>query len=344
MNYDYDPCDGETYDENWEFSSTVNELIQKEVTARSNSFKEHYENLKSENSKLQQNLYEKNMEVQYLSAQLHDMVTKNKLFETILSRLNKDTIQDYIALTYEPDFNEDGQFETPLWFKLIVNYYSHRDEIIDLLKVFDINIPKWVLTFRLPFEWTKGELDHFFNTIYNHYVCNGQIYSHNLNFWMGEKIDDPIANMNKNYSEIPWQFVLRHPLLNTPEYCKKMADAINKGGNGVYFAVITDYQNLSDENLDILINGIDFSKIKKLNDNNAFSRLMLNNIGRIKDVSNLDLIYPLLINVWRAETYISKMPKRYYIKFLKSNGTNDLIINSTILTKPEKLELLSDII
>jgi hypothetical protein len=341
-------------DEHWEFNSAINELIQKEVESRTSDIRSDYENVKInneelvlENNSLKQQIYEHNNKINGLS-------NRDNISDKILSKLSKDNIRGFVEFAYEADFKESGSMDgAPLWFELIINHYSNRQELFDVFKICRIEVPSWATTFRLPFDWTKDELDHFFDTMYNHYVCNGQIYSGNINFWYREIAyrdihADPIKNMDHNYSEIPWQFVLRHPLLNTKEYCEKMANAINKGGNGRYFAAINEFQKLSDENLATLVNCIDIGKqIRDFTDSNSpLKQLIMQNLQLIHNRQKLDLLYPLIIKIWDAEKYLSKMPKDYCVDYMKSVGVSNKnkILESTLLTKEEKLELLAEVV
>lgn len=343
-NYDYEP---EVLDENWEFNSALNELIEKEIEKRTEEFRDNYNNTIQTNTRLKSDLIQRDKDIREIKNQLNNLSLENKVSKDVLARLNKDNMSGLISFTYDTDFKEGYDNEIPKWFTLLVNYYCHKDEVINIFRLCGINLPSWVSSFRLPFDWTKDELDYFFKTIGNHYVCNGCIYSDNLRFWYGNDLGDPKAVMSKrNYSEIPWQFVLRHPLLNTSEYCEKMAMEINKGSNGYYFSRVVDYQTLNDENLNILINALDVSKIKGLNSNDYISSLVLKNLSLITDEAKLNVLFPMVSKVWQAEKYIEKMPKKYYIKYLKNEGKDAIstILESKTLTKSEKEELMSKIV
>jgi len=227
---------------------------------------------------------------------------------------------------------------------LIINYYSIKDKIIALLKSCNIDVPDKAYNFRLPLDWTEEELDIFFDTMANHYVCNGCIYSENIGFWYRERLwDKPIENCRHNYSEIPWQFVLRNPLLNSDKYVVKIAEAINKGGNGTYFAKIFDYQKLNDEYIKYLVNNINYPKEGK----GEVYKFLIGNIQFIEGDINANTIYQLLKDGWNTIGKIELLPKKYLLKYLndfKGDKLYDVVKKCTTLTKEDKAELLKNIV
>jgi hypothetical protein len=337
----YDEYDSPQCDENWEFNQIINSLIDKEVNIRTEQVQTNLNTYIAKCNKSELEIIGKNKTIKELSNNIETLKNTNIIFNEIVGNLNKDNIEEFINVIYKQDFNESGNI--PIWFRLIVNYYSHKDKIISFLRYCKIDVPKKVETFRLPFDWNKEELNVFFNNMRNHYCCNGCIYENNLEFWYREGYwDKPIDNCKHSYSEIPWQFILRNPLLNTKEYCDKMADAINEGNHGVYFYKILDYQNLDEDNLKLLINNIDLTKIKK-SSNDMFQNLILKNI-KILNEEKYEIIYPLVFKVWRELDYIIQMPKKYLVRYLHEKGIDakEIIFKLKVLTKEEKMEIQNE--
>lgn len=125
---------------------------------------------------------------------------------------DSNTLLNFLSWFWEVDYTENS-YNVPLWLIALTNYYSHKDEVIEFLKILNIKLPKNIENFRLPIDWTEAEIDIFFITVYNHSNCNGCTYERNLNFWGTSSLDSVEEQCNRHYSEIPWQFVLRNPIL-----------------------------------------------------------------------------------------------------------------------------------
>jgi hypothetical protein len=262
--------------------------------------------------------------------------------------MTKENIVNIIDILFTKDYNEKSYDKVPVWFELIVNYYSNRASILSILRSVGYEVPNWADSVMLPSDWSKEYLDLFFDNISKHYVCNGCIYSDNIGFWYGEHrsslIDIPKMITHSSYSEIPWQFVLRNPLLNSKEYVLKMAQAINKGSHGEYFSKVTEFQKLNQDNLEEFINNINI-KYSKLSD---IPSVIINNISLISDHNKLDKIYNLFVRnsyetSYNADKYLKQFPKDYSIRFIKGKheGSEKYLKSSKNLTKEEKVELLS---
>lgn len=328
-------------DENFEFNSVMNKLLETEINKRISDIKNERDSLLQLNKNNREKINTLEKELSEQTKSLNITLAKDDFIKDALKNLNKDTVDDFIRIIYDTDFNEQVYSnDCPIWFKLIINYYSIKDKIISLLKSCDINIPDKAYNFRLPLDWTEEELDVFFDTMRNHYVCNSQIYSENIGYWYRESLwDNPIKNCNHNYSEIPWQFILRNKLLNSGKYIKKIVDAINSGGNGRYFSKILDYQKLNKNNIKYLVNNIKYPE--KYNDD--LFKLLSDNIEFIEGDKNIKSIYELLKKSWNPISKIEKLPKKYLIEYLSEldfNKLQDEIKKCTILNKEEKLDLL----
>lgn len=146
--------------------------------------------------------------------------------------------------------------EPPAWFNLYCRYYSNKETILKLFDFMGIKYPKWLKTLIMPYEYKEDLIDLFFETLSNHYVCNGCIYDGNYGFWYNEWTMhnfDPQKALRKQYSELPWQLILKNPLLSTEKYFNKIISTIeSKNSHAYYFFAIYQYQDLSEAQLEKL--------------------------------------------------------------------------------------------
>jgi hypothetical protein len=119
-----------------------------------------------------------------------------------------------------------------------------------------ISYPNWLKTFIMPYEYGEELLDVFFDYLSCHYVCNGCIYSGNYGFWYNEWSNhrfDPKEALQHSYSELPWQLILKNPLLSTEKYFNKIVKSIETNNtHACYFYKIDEYQELSQGQLEKL--------------------------------------------------------------------------------------------
>ena len=299
MNY-YEP--DEQYFEPSEADLAFEEYKERMYDLVKSDIKTHYDSIEKENTYLKetnQKLKKEFDELKKKSENQFNIDTKADFIKDIFSKITKENVIKLISLIYKPDFNEsylnendeDRFSHEPAWFTMIVNYYSNKNKIIAILRACDIKVPKYAETFRLPCDWTKEELNVFFDTIYNHYNCNGCTYTDNLRFWYENAAGvefDPIKSCQRGgYSELPWQFVLRNKILNSPEYCIKMANQINEGGNGQYFIKVVDYQTLDEQNLKTFVNALDVPK----NTNNSVFNFIIDHLDLVDDTKKIGQLF-----------------------------------------------------
>ena len=355
MSY-YEP--DEQYFEPSEADLAFAEYKEKMVDLVKSDIKDHYDSVEKENTYFKETNSKLKNELSELKKKAENQFvidTKADFMKDIFGKITKENVIKLIRLIYKPDYNEsyinedeDNKFShEPAWFTLIVNYYSNKSKIIEILRACGIKVPKYAETFRLPFDWTKEELDVFFGTISNHYNCNGCTYADNLRFWYEHAAGvefDPIKSCQRgSYSELPWQFVLRNKLLNTSDYCIKMAQQINKGGNGQYFIKVVDYQTLDEQNLKIFVNALDIPK----NNNSSVLNFIVDHLDLIDDTKKVSQLFDNLnLESWGILSTVEHFPKEYIIAYIKGKHSNskDMITKTNKLTKEEKLELMADYI
>jgi hypothetical protein len=167
-----------------------------------------------------------------------------------------------------------------------------------------------------------------------------------LRFWGKNSLDDVKTQCNRNYSEIPWQYVLRNPLLKKKKYLKKIGQ--NAYGSNGYsghwdnFYKIDSYLDLSDEEIKTILNNIYYTKLKN---NDAISKFVLRNLKCIEDDEFLNKIYSLFHNSYDFEygKKILEMPYKYILKWVcdhKNSATNFIEKNKECFTEEQRKELL----
>ena len=247
-----------------------------------------------------------------------------------------------LELVFAKDYKENV-YDTPLWIGAMTQFYSNKDRVIDVLRLFDVKLPDNIENFRLPIDWNEEELDIFFDTVNNHVNCNGCTYEGNLKFWGRKSLDDVKTQCCKNgYSEIPWQYVLRNPLLKKEKYLEKIGQNAFTPWRWNSFYKIDRYLDLSDEEIKIILNNIDYTKLKNKGDIEEF---VLRHLKLIENDAFLEKIYSLFYNSYefRYQKKILDMPYKYILKWAydcKNDATRFIEENKEHFTEEQRKELL----
>lgn len=277
--------------------------------------------LKEENEELQKSIND--ITSQNNSNNLFDSIwgsIKNNLMKKVppeeqLAKNNK--VYDFLSLIYDKDYVEKVDANTPLWIGILTQWYSHKNEMIQIMHSLGIHTPHNVSNFRLPVDWTEEELDTFFDTIYNHKNCNGCTYEGNLRFWNDSSLQNVRTQCTKSYSEIPWQYVLRNPLLKNKKYLAAIGKGayISKCSNYFKFFKLENYQELSDEQIKVIIDNMEYQKMNNFDEINTF---LLKHIDLISNEHFLNNIYDRFSNNYSFEVYdcVLHVPYKYAYKWL----------------------------
>ena len=184
------------------------------------------------------------------------------------------------------------------------------------------NLYKWFLlqnkqsVFEI-FKDKEEELDTFFDTIYNHTNCNGCTYEDNLRFWNDSSLQDVKTQCSRSYSEIPWQYVLRNPLLKNEKYLAAIGKGayLSKYSNYFKFFKIETYQELTDEQIKVIIDNMEYQKMNK---SDEIDRFLLKHLDLISDENFLDKIYDRFKDNYSFEVYdcVLHVPYKYAYKWL----------------------------
>lgn len=279
------------------------------------------------------------------------------IFKARLDNIQEKTVRpefvyNLLKLFFEPDF-EENTYDCPIWLGAVVNFYSHRDIVVRLLKVLDIYVPNNIEQFRLPQDWTTDELDIVFDTMRKHIVCNSCTYADNLRFWQPYALNDvyDVCYNCMTYSEIPWQFLLRNPNLLNKKYLKKMGKMAYEepyvSGWRHLFA-IDKYQDMTEEQLKTIIGEIDGSGAN-ISKENSVSEFLLRHLDLIEDGILIDKIYKKYWDSYsfRYENRILKMPVEYLELWIREKAKLDskatlewIISNKNKFTEEQKNNLL----
>lgn len=321
---------------NEKFEELKNYLIESAQSDTSNEIKR----LSSENRELKK-------EIKSLSEQNDELKKENKAIDTndnvvriITNQISEGNVCRLISSLFTQTFHENT-YEVPLFWAYYVNYYNNRKDVISLLRFAGMKIPDVLDDIILPHEWNEELLDKFFDTMYAHHNCNGETYENNLRFWTYNMAAHPFDTKYFTcYDEIPWQFVLRNPLLNSQKYAVKIAKEMNEGDHGKYFSKICDYQELSSDVLQTIIDNLKVPKYPIIAD------FLINHIELVTDKKVLDNLYSTLANKYDGVKDILCMPEEYQEKYVKSLDKPEKMIdflNMTKFSKKKKMELLGNI-
>lgn len=334
--------DEEDFYEPSEFEEKINELkdclresVKEETQREIERLQRDNERLKNENSDLRN----KNKSIE---CENKGLLSANNVLKIVLGKIDEENVYKIIQAIFPKTFDEKS-YDCPEFWSTYVNYYDNRKDIITLLKYANVKIPSELENITLPHEWNEELLDKFFDTMYNHVNCNGCTYEGNLKYWGYRMAADPFPNKAyQSYDEIPWQFVLRNPLLNSEKYALKIADAMNEGYNGLKFEKICSYQTLDEEILKLIIDKI---VVKEKSDKAIFD-FLIDHIELVSDKERLEIIYPEIEAGWRCYDAVLKMPKEYQIRYAKSISRMENridFLNMTALSKEEKSKILGEI-
>lgn len=319
-----------------EFKDYLRESVKKDtldkierLTNENNTLREEVKSLKKTNKELE----DRNKV----------SVTSEVISQIITNQITEDNVYKIIKALFPITFDESDR-DCPSFWSTYVNYYDNRKDVVALLRFAGVEIANELEGIVLPHEWNEELLDKFFDTMYAHYNCNGTMYEENLRFWDYKMAAHPFDTKYFScYDEIPWQFVLRNPLLNSQKYALKIAKEMNNGGHGLYFSKICRYQELSQEVLQTIVDNLDITNTTNKQEMVDF---LVANIELVNDEKKLDKLYLAVGSKYSGEKYILQMPKKYQIKYAKSLNNIEKRFNflqKTNFSKEEKIDIMNDL-
>ena len=251
-----------------EFKSKTKDILTADINSEYNTIKTENERLIEQN----QQLLEDNFLLKQQLEEKNKIIEDSKLITNLLNNIKQlkddpNKIFQFLDCLYEKDFEEIRVQDTPLWIEVLTQYYSHKDDIIEFLKIIDVKLPNNISNFRLPIDWNEEEMDIFFNSMYCHYCTNGNIFERNLKWYGTSSLNSVKEQCRKNTSNIPWQYILRNPILKKEKYLRQIGKHLTDySSNWTNFAKITKFLDLSDDEIKIIINNIDQVLLKKKTD------------------------------------------------------------------------------
>lgn len=280
---------------------------------------------------------------------LNDSGTVLKMLKYLKNSLDDEKVYSLFDLMFEKDF-EENLYEVPLWLGILTQYYSHKDEAIEFLRLLDVKLPNKIENFRLPIDWTEQELDVFFDTMHNHVNCNGCVYEGNLRFWGKNSLMSVEDQCKKTfYDEIPWQYVLRNPLLKKEKYLKQIGKHMIStiSSNWSNFSKIDEYLELEPKELKIIFDNLNYQLWANKDKN--ITNFILHHIDLIDNENFLNKVYDFCHNSYdfTCKYKILDMPFKYIIKWCsehKNYAMNLLRDKKTEFTEEQRKELLAAIL
>lgn len=280
---------------------------------------------------------------------LNDSGTVLKMLKYLKNSLDDEKVYSLFDLMFEKDF-EENLYEVPLWLGILTQYYSHKDEAIEFLRLLDVKLPDKIENFRLPIDWTEQELDVFFDTMHNHVNCNCCVYEGNLRFW-GKHSLMSVEDQCKTtyYDEIPWQYVLRNPLLKKEKYLERIGKHMISipSSNWSKFSKIDEYLELEPKELKVIFDNIDYQLWA--NKDKDITNFILRHIDLIDNKNFLNKVYDFCHNSYdfTCKYKILDMPFKYVKKWCSEHGDRamDLLKSKkTEFTEEQRKELLAVIL
>ena len=285
--------------------------------------------------------------------QLKQEVEKRTFISSLIDKIKQSEGEEFkrkifqlLDVVFETEYEENWQ-EVPIWLHALTQYYSHKEEVIQFLKSMGtkVMLPKNVENFRLPIDWTEEEMDIFFENMHKHVNCNGCSYKDNLRFWsVSGLLSVRDQCLQQGYSEIPWQYVLRNPILKKEKYLKQIGEHLtDEYANWYKFEKIQDYLNLEEEEIKIILDNINYVL---LTSKTAAMDFAFKNIKLVKNEVILDKVFRHYQNTYMMQKKILEFPYAYIrqwcINEAKKSGSviNWLTQNQSFFSSEEKKELI----
>lgn len=327
-----------------EYKDKCMDLIYENVNFEIGTIKSHNERLSKENKEL----WEENRDLKVNAVINSKLLDESKVMITLVENVKKfkddeDKVYDFLSCVFDQDYKESTH-DTPLWIGALTMYYSHKEEVLQLLKMIGVRLPDNVESFRLPIDWTEEEMDIFFDSMSNHCNCNNCIYERNLQFWHPYALD-PVEKQchNGSYSEIPWQYILRNPVLKKEKYLIQIGKHFTEKYSYWYkFEQIDQYLDLNDDEIKIILDNIDFISLTR---EVSVFKFAERHLKFITNKNFLDKMYEAFDSYeFKYHDVLFDMPFEYtkrYCKERKDSGVEWVKMHKDKLTEEQRKELLT---
>lgn len=280
---------------------------------------------------------------------LNKLIGTSNLLQSFTSNINIDNIEEIIIsnLGFKCErINFDGMNSEriPEWFKILANYNSHKEYILQLFELFNIEYPEWAINVTIPTYYSKDELLLCLEKTNQLYVCNGQICSGNMGFYylehMSQKFNLTEVFKKSSYVQIPFQLLLKNRLLiEDEEVFDELVNVVENGRtHSEYFLKINDYQDLPTEKVLRLLN-------PKKHDKSLFKGIFKKHPELLKDREIGNMFRSSISDYYGSEFYVLRfnkdIQKNYFLKHeFRGQEYVDIISKSDVFTKEEKAELV----
>ena len=339
------------------FSDKLNELLEEEISKVTNEQTEEITRLQKRiKSLLDENdsLYSDKKSLEKRVEKLNSTDNAMRIVQPLVSEDNFIDFLDSLAIE-ETGIKVSGMYseDIPVWFKVIVKYYNHKDTIFKLMDFADIPYPDWASSFKMPYDYNEEELDIFFDRFHNFGMTNGCHFEHNMGFFWNDikrhKANTKSLLNGKQYVQVPWNLLLRNERLVNEKFFVKIQERLSKKHlyNDLYFLKLQKYQRLSDSHI--------LSLIQTLKNNENFSRKNLllfveKNVELFKNNSDLARGFEseMSISRWDKFHYVN-YPIQMQLEFIRNSNkidSNDVfeIVKKLECSKKEKISLINDLI
>lgn len=247
-------------------------------------------------------------------------ILKNQISTKETNEDKNKSVYALFNLLFDKDYNERFSKEDNEEFILgcLVEFYSHKEDIIKIFKVLGYTSKYDLSKFILPTEWSRDELFYFFDEIDNRSNTNGTCFEDNIQFWKGFAYNTAKEQCDYRYSNIPWQFVLRNKGLKDSDFLILIGTNINRKYSGYKLLSFDKYLDLTDDEKKIVFKYIDFANI---NCSSEGFNLIKRNIHLFND-KQLEIIFEICKNKYEFSCdwgFISKLPMKFVKKVIKNN-------------------------
>ena len=326
-----------------EFSQKLETALLDEACAAVDSIKQENNCLKKENANLKKVLSQtetdlKNANTKVESSSLMAILINN--LKSTIEATGDVLVYNFLDLLFKKDFKENIK-DVPVWLGAITQYYSNRETVIEILRMLGIYVPDKIENFRLPIDWTEEELDIFFETMYNHINCNNCVYEDNLKYWGSSSLESVKVQCSGNFSEIPWQYVLRNPLLKNTKYLEKIGKNVYNKSNYSKFYLIDTYLKLTPLEIKTILNNIDSTKLK----HGKTADFIIRNLKYVESSEMLKKIYSMYSDSYdfKCRGKILEMPYDYILQWAGEQKTYIIKLmedNKEFFTEKQRKELI----
>lgn len=229
----------------------IEKIIEKEVESRCKEIAQESIRYKKDLEEAKKEL----SELRSLNKDVIEIERQKSTFEKLTNLVEEKNILDLFKClnlkTSDINVNERDFNERNFWFLLLVKYYDDKNTLFEMLDLFKINYPIWAKNLRLPHDYNEKELEFVLERISSISCTNGNYFSNNIHYYY-EMVSSAKGEIKFETfrSCIPWQLLLRNPLLSTEKFFNKMISIIesNKSNSNFLFSV-TEFQKFSKEQI-----------------------------------------------------------------------------------------------